>query len=61
MEEVLSAAEIKPDVLQVEFHPYYQQSALKARIAPYGKAIESRYPIGHGDRGLIGRAAVVPP
>ena len=53
LEELCGAAEIKPSVLQVECHPYYQQGALKKRIAPYGTAIESWYPLGHGDRGLI--------
>jgi len=52
LEEVLEAVAIKPAVLQVECHPYYQQNALKQRIAPYGTAIESWYPIGHGDAGL---------
>lgn len=53
LEEVLDAATIKPAVLQVECHPYFQQNALKARIAPYGTAIECWYPIGHGDKTLI--------
>ena len=54
LEEVLGAAKLKPAVLQVECHPYYQQTALKARVAPYGTAIECWYPIGHGDSGLLG-------
>ncbi len=53
LEELCRAAVIKPSVLQVECHPYYQQNQLKARIAPYGTVIESWYPIGHGDEGLI--------
>lgn len=53
LEEVLHIAQIKPAVLQVECHPYYQQNRLKARIAPYQTAIESWYPIGHGDTTLI--------
>lgn len=53
LEEVLANSNIKPTVLQVECHPYYQQNALKKRIAPYGTAIESWYPIGHGDKSLI--------
>ncbi|MDE6713542.1 MAG: aldo/keto reductase [Lachnospiraceae bacterium] len=53
LEEVCEAATIKPAVLQVECHPYYQQDALKKRLAPYGTVIESWYPIGHGDPGLI--------
>ena len=53
LEEVLNMAEIPPSVLQVECHPYYQQNALKKRIEKYGTKIESWYPIGHGDKGLI--------
>lgn len=53
LEEVLESAQIKPAVLQVECHPYYQQAALKKRIAPYGTMIESWYPLGHGDAGLM--------
>lgn len=53
LEEVMDAAQIKPSVLQVECHPYYQQNALKQRLAPYGTVLEAWYPIGHGDAGLI--------
>lgn len=53
LEEVCEAATIKPAVLQVECHPYYQQEELKKRLDPYGTVIESWYPIGHGDPGLI--------
>ena len=56
LEELCEAAIIKPSVLQVECHPYYQQNELKKRIAKYGTIIESWYPIGHGDQGLIGEA-----
>lgn len=53
LEEVLSVANIGPAVLQVECHPYYQQTALKERIASYGTKIESWYPLGHADEGLL--------
>ncbi|MDE6761853.1 MAG: aldo/keto reductase [Lachnospiraceae bacterium] len=53
LEKLLAAATIKPSVLQVECHPYYQQNELKKRIASYGTVIESWYPIGHGDKGLL--------
>ena len=53
LEEVLEMATITPAALQVECHPYYQQNALKERLAPYGTVIESQYPIGHGDDTLI--------
>ena len=54
LEEVCEAAAIKPAVLQVECHPYFQQNELKKRLAPYGTVIEAWYPIGHGDADLIG-------
>ena len=50
LEEVLSASEIKPAVLQVECHPYYQQTALKKRVAAYNTAISAGIP-SYGDRG----------
>lgn len=53
LEEICEAASIKPAALQVECHPYYQQDALKARIAKYGTVIESWYPLGHADAGLM--------
>lgn len=53
LEEVLTKATIKPAVLQVECHPYYPQNALKQRLAPYGTVLESWYPLGHSDKGLI--------
>lgn len=59
LEEVLEAAKIAPAVLQVECHPYYQQEALKERIAPYGTVIESWYPLGHGDKGLLNDPVIV--
>ncbi len=53
LDAVLAQATIKPAVMQVELHPYYQQQALKEKLAPYGTRLESWYPLGHGDRQLI--------
>lgn len=53
LEEVLNTTQIKPAVLQVECHPYFQQDALKKRIASCRTIIESWYPIGHGDSCLL--------
>ncbi len=53
LEEVITAAQIKPAVLQVELHPYFQQNALKERVAPYGTVLEAWYPLGHGDSTLL--------
>lgn len=59
LEQVLGAAEIKPSILQVECHPYYPQRELRKRIAPYGTVIECWYPLGHGDKGLLGDPTIV--
>lgn len=53
LEAVLSEAKIYPAVLQVECHPYYTQSALKQRLAPYGTRLECWFPLGHGDPKLM--------
>lgn len=53
LEEILDIASIKPSVLQVECHPYYQQNSLKKRIESHGTLIECWYPLGHGDSTLI--------
>lgn len=54
LEEVIAAASIKPAVLQVELHPYFQQNELKERVAAYGTVMEAWYPLGHGDSDLLG-------
>lgn len=53
LDNLLAHATIKPQVMQVELHPYYQQEALKAKMKPYGTKFEYWYPLGHGDKGLI--------
>ena len=53
LEEILEAAEIKPQIIQVEGHPYFQQDALKERVKPYGTRMEHWFPLGHGDPTLI--------
>lgn len=53
LDDVLNNCKIKPAVLQVECHPYWEQEDLKKRVEKYGTIIESWYPIGHGDKSLI--------
>ena len=52
LDEVIDAAEIKPQLVTVECHPYHQQRDLRAHLAPLGTVIEAWYPLGHGDKGL---------
>ena len=51
--EVIEAAEVKPQLVTVECHPYHQQRDLREFLAPYGTVIEAWYPLGHGDAGLL--------
>lgn len=53
LEKVLEKSVIRPSVLQVECHPYYQQNKLKQRIRKYGVRLESWYPLGHGYNALL--------
>lgn len=56
LDDILKIARIKPSVIQVECHPYYQQNALKEKIKPYDIALESWYPLGHADKDLLNEA-----
>lgn len=51
--EILSVCEIKPAVLQMEIHPYAQQTDLKAFLNQYGIVTQAWYPLGHGDKALM--------
>ncbi|MBE7003707.1 MAG: aldo/keto reductase [Ruminococcaceae bacterium] len=53
IKEVVAAMEIKPAFVQVEAHPYYPQTALKAYLKPMGTAVMAWYPLGHGDKSLV--------
>ena len=51
--EILDACEIVPAFMQVEAHPYYPQTELKAFLQDKGTAIMAWYPLGHGDKDLV--------
>lgn len=51
--EVLEKCEIKPQVIQVEAHPYFTQDALRATLDMHDIKLMSWYPLGHGDSGLL--------
>lgn len=53
IKEVVAATEIRPAFVQVEAHPYYPQTALKAYLKPMGTAVMAWYPLGHGDKSLV--------
>ncbi len=53
IDEILTKCEIKPQVIQVEAHPYYTQDTLRKTLDKYDIKLMSWYPIGHGDNKLI--------
>lgn len=59
LENVLAIAAIPPAVIQVECHPYFQQEALKERVAAAGTRMECWFPIGHGSPELLNEPAFV--
>ena len=53
LDNLLNNSTIKPAVIQVECHPYWNQDELRKKMKRYCTLIESWYPIGHGDKALI--------
>ena len=52
LEKILEVCEIKPAVIQVEAHPYFQQKELKEQLKDIGTKLQAWYPLGHGDKSL---------
>ena len=53
LEELLDKSDIKPQVAQLEVHPYCTQSEVMNTLKKYGTKLMGWYPLGHGDPGLI--------
>lgn len=53
IEELLQICEIKPQVIQVEAHPYFTQDELRKITDKENIKIMAWYPLGHGDSNLI--------
>ena len=51
--EAIDFAELKPQTVQVEAHPYYPQTQLKKLLGDYGIGLMAWYPLGHGDKNLV--------
>lgn len=54
VQQVAEECRIMPQVLQVEAHPYYPQTSLKKFLSGYGIRLMAWYPLGHGDKNLVG-------
>lgn len=53
LERLLSAAEIKPHVIQLETNPYCIKHQVIGRLSEYGTRVMGWYPLGHGDKELV--------
>lgn len=53
LRDILENAQIKPQVIQTEVHPYFPQTALREELKNYDIRIMAWYPLGHGDKALI--------
>ena len=53
LREAIDTMELKPQVVQVEAHPYYPQTELKQLLSETGMGLMAWYPLGHGDKSLI--------
>lgn len=53
LREVLDHCEIVPALMQVECHPYYPAEAVKSFCDGKGIKLQSWYPLGHGNAGLV--------
>jgi diketogulonate reductase-like aldo/keto reductase len=51
---LIDKADILPAIAQVECHPYNQQQKLQAFLQPYGTHLEAWYPLGQGNKKLMG-------
>lgn len=51
--EIVENMEIKPQILQIECHPFAQRQETRALCEKYGIQIECWYPIGHADANLL--------
>ncbi|MBR1630021.1 MAG: aldo/keto reductase [Lachnospiraceae bacterium] len=53
LKEAIETMEIKPQVVQVEAHPYFPQTELKKTLAETDMGLMAWYPLGHGDKNLV--------
>lgn len=56
LKEAIDTMEIKPQIVQVEAHPYFPQTELKKILAKTDMGLMAWYPLGHGDKALIGES-----
>ena len=60
-DEILSKAEIKPTIVQIELHPYAQRKKFREKCAENNIAVEGWYPLGgtHGGNDILFKDPVI--
>ena len=53
LQEAIDTMELKPQVVQVEAHPYFPQTELKKLLKAHDMGLMAWYPLGHGDKALL--------
>ena len=53
LRKLLEIAEVKPQVIQYENHPYYTADDVREVLKPYDVRFMAWYPLGHGDKSLM--------
>ena len=51
--DIMEEAEIKPQIMQIECHPFAQRLETRALAEQYDMQVECWYPIGHADPELL--------
>ena len=51
--QIMEEAEIRPQIMQIECHPFAQRQETRALAAQYYMQVECWYPIGHADPNLL--------
>lgn len=59
LSDILNTCDVKPQVEQVECHPYFQQDELRRVTDKENIKIMCWYPLGHGDRSLLEEPIIV--
>jgi diketogulonate reductase-like aldo/keto reductase len=53
LQEALQEMDLKPQMVQVEAHPYFPERELKKTLRKNGMGLMAWYPLGHGDKALL--------
>lgn len=53
IQEIIDTCKIVPALMQVECHPYYPADAIRSYCREHGIALQSWYPLGHGNSDML--------